>query len=231
MQAHEWLLIRIWLLGCLRYFRGNDEIAMTPWKHFQHYWPFLRPRVIGGFQGPVAWSFEVSSLFAWQTIKQMTESGALIRHGAHATSRYFIEPMYDFISSDFSHFLSDMISTATVTRSTVPKSGQNRWQSREVEREMVIGLRLVIPTIHLIHWGRVTHICVSKLTNIASDNGLSPGRHQAIILNNDGILLIWPLGTSFSEMLIEIHSYVVWKMTAILSRPQCVNVVYDVTWA
>ena len=27
-----------------------------------------------------------------------------------------------------------------------------------------------------IHWGRVTHICVSKLTIIGSDNGLSPGR-------------------------------------------------------
>ena len=33
----------------------------------------------------------------------------------------------------------------------------------------------------LTHWGRVTHICVSKLTTIGSDNGLSPGRRQAII--------------------------------------------------
>ena len=33
----------------------------------------------------------------------------------------------------------------------------------------------------LTHWGRVTHICVGKLTIIASDNGLSPGRRQAII--------------------------------------------------
>ena len=33
----------------------------------------------------------------------------------------------------------------------------------------------------LTHWGRATHICVSKLTIIASDNGLSPGRRQAII--------------------------------------------------
>ena len=33
----------------------------------------------------------------------------------------------------------------------------------------------------LTHWGRVTHICVSELTIIGSDNGLSPGRHQAII--------------------------------------------------
>ena len=42
------------------------------------------------------------------------------------------------------------------------------------------------------HWGRVTHLCVSKLTSIASDNGLSPERRQAIIWNSAGILLIGP---------------------------------------
>ena len=35
----------------------------------------------------------------------------------------------------------------------------------------------------------MTHICVSKLTIIGSDNGLAPGRRQAIIWTNDGILL------------------------------------------
>ena len=54
----------------------------------------------------------------------------------------------------------------------------------------------------LTHWGRVTHICVSKLTIIGSDNGLAPGRRQAIILTNAGIILIEPLGTNFSEILI-----------------------------
>ena len=56
----------------------------------------------------------------------------------------------------------------------------------------------------LTHRGRVTHICVSDITIIASDNGLSPGRRQAIIRTNAGILLIRPLGTYFSEILIEI---------------------------
>ena len=46
----------------------------------------------------------------------------------------------------------------------------------------------------LTHWGRVTHICVSKQTIIGSDNGLSPGRRQAIIWTNAGILLIRTLG-------------------------------------
>ena len=59
----------------------------------------------------------------------------------------------------------------------------------------------------LTHWGRVTHICVGNLTIIVSDNGLSPGRRQAITWTNVGILLIGTLGTNFSEMLIEIHTF------------------------
>ena len=57
------------------------------------------------------------------------------------------------------------------------------------------------------HWGRVTHICVGKLTIIASDYGLSPVRHQAIIWTNAGILLIQTLGTNISEILSEIHKF------------------------
>ena len=64
----------------------------------------------------------------------------------------------------------------------------------------------------LTHWGRVTHICVSKLIIISSDNGLSPGRRQAIIWTNAGILLIGPLGTNFNEILIEIHTFSFRKM-------------------
>ena len=59
----------------------------------------------------------------------------------------------------------------------------------------------------LTHWGRVTYVCVSNLTIIVSDNGLSPGRRQAIIWTNAGILLIGPLGTNFSEILIGIQTF------------------------
>ena len=62
------------------------------------------------------------------------------------------------------------------------------------------------------HCGRVTHICVGKLTIIGSNNGLSPGRHQAIILTNAEILLIGCLGTNFKEILIEIHIFSFKKM-------------------
>ena len=67
-------------------------------------------------------------------------------------------------------------------------------------------------TSRLIHWGRATHICISKLTIIASDNGLLPGRLQAIIRNNAGLVSIGLLGTNFSEILIEILTFSFKKM-------------------
>ena len=79
----------------------------------------------------------------------------------------------------------------------------------------------------LIHWGRVTHICVGKLTIIDSDNGLSPGCCQAIIWTNAGILLIGPLGTNFSEILIKIHIFsfkeMHLKMSPAKSWPFCLS--------
>ena len=89
--------------------------------------------------------------------------------------------------------------------------------------------RPVCPCVNaLIHWGRVTHICVSELTIIGSVNGLSPGRRQAIIWNNDGLLLIEPLGTNFnrnSNIFIQENAleHVVCEMASILTGPQCVN--------
>ena len=64
----------------------------------------------------------------------------------------------------------------------------------------------------LTHWGRVTHICVGKLTIIGPDNGLSPGGRQAIIWTNAGILLIEHLGKHFSEILIKIDTFSFKKM-------------------
>ena len=64
----------------------------------------------------------------------------------------------------------------------------------------------------LTHWGRVTHICVSIPTILGSDNGLSPGRRQAIICTNEWILLIGPLSTNFSEILIKILTFSFKKM-------------------
>ena len=83
----------------------------------------------------------------------------------------------------------------------------------------------------LTHWGRVTHTCVGKLTIIGSDNGLSPGRRQAIIWTNAGILLIWPLGTNLSEILIEIDTFSFKKTNLKMSsrkwRPFCLGLKTD----
>ena len=79
----------------------------------------------------------------------------------------------------------------------------------------------------LTHWGRVTHICVSKLTIIGSDNGLSPGRRQAIFRTNAGILLIGPSATNFSEILIGIETFsfkkIHLKMSSAKWRPFCLG--------
>ena len=63
--------------------------------------------------------------------------------------------------------------------------------------------------------------CVSKLTTIGSDNGLSPGRRQAIIWSNAGILLIGPLGTNFSEILIEMYTFSFKKMHLKILSGKC----------
>ena len=87
----------------------------------------------------------------------------------------------------------------------------------------------------LTHWGRVMHIWVCKLTIISSDNGLSPGRRQAIIWTNDGILLNEPLGTNFSENLIEIHTFSLKKIDLKISsgkrQPSCLGLNVLMSWS
>ena len=83
----------------------------------------------------------------------------------------------------------------------------------------------------LTHWSRVTHICVSKLTIIGSDNGLPSDRRQAIIWTNARLFnwilrnkLQWNLNRK-SNIFIQENAFkcVVCKTAAILSRPQWVK--------
>ena len=62
------------------------------------------------------------------------------------------------------------------------------------------------------HWGWVPHICISKLTIIGLDNSLSAGWCQTIIWTSAGILLIWILGTNFSQILSKICTFSLKKM-------------------
>ena len=73
----------------------------------------------------------------------------------------------------------------------------------------------------LTHWGRVTHICVSKLTIIGSDNGLAPSRCQAITWTNAGIVLIQSTATNFREILREILTFSFKKMHLKISSAKC----------
>ena len=88
-------------------------------------------------------------------------------------------------------------------------------------------LRTVQSRLALNHCDRVTHICVGSLAIIGSDNGLSPGRCQAIIWTNAGILLSGPRNKCqwklYRHRYIFIQEYAVenvaWEMAAISYRP------------
>ena len=76
--------------------------------------------------------------------------------------------------------------------------------------------------------GGGAYICVGKLTVTGSDNGLSPGRRQAVIWTYAEILLIGLLGTKFSEILIiEIETFPLKKLGLKVSsgkwRPFCLG--------
>ena len=98
---------------------------------------------------------------------------------------------------------------------------------KRFDREIWAWNMTAVKYCDLTHWGRVTHIYVRKLASIVSDNGLLPGRRQAIIWTNAGILLIGPLGTNFSKILIKIHTFSFKKMHLKMSsgkwRPFCLG--------
>ena len=111
---------------------------------------------------------------------------------------------------------------------TIRQNNFNRDLGNKYDPISAIGVHGQIHHIYpLTHLGRVTHICVSDLTSIGSDNGLSPGRRQAIIRTNAGILLIRPLGTNFSKFLVEILIFSFKKMRLKVSsakrRPFCLG--------
>ena len=71
------------------------------------------------------------------------------------------------------------------------------------------------------------YICDGKLAIVGSDDGLSPGQCQAIIWTNAGIMLIGPLETNCSKILIKIHIFTFKKLHLKVSsgkwRPFCLS--------
>ena len=82
-------------------------------------------------------------------------------------------------------------------------------------------------------WWVIKHECVDKYKHNSlrpsdaymrrlhyhhySDNSLSPGRRQAIIWTNAGILLIGPLGANYNGIIIKIHTFSLKKILFIMS--------------
>ena len=112
----------------------------------------------------------------------------------------------------------------------------NRYQDADTDYQSIqssIGIhmyiRSVVPEnqmlIPLTHWSRVTHICVSDLTSIGSDNGLSPGQNQCWNIVNKTLRnkLKWIFSRN-SNISIQENAFesVVCEKAAILSRPQWV---------
>ena len=156
----------------------HDEVI--EWKHFPRYWPFVR----GIHRSPVnsphkasdaelwwGWWFETPSRSLWRhrnvpaadsdpSPKQNGNPGWL-QPSPWAWLRCWWQFWSSFLWAEVRSLLS---SCAKITRN--------------------------VSLVKSNHWGRVTYICVSKLTLVGSDNGLSPCRRQAIIWANAGIWLI-----------------------------------------
>ena len=75
----------------------------------------------------------------------------------------------------------------------------------------------------LSHWGRVTHICVGKLTNFVSDNGLLSGRRQGHYLNQCWNIVNWTLRENLQWNLIGIIEENALKMSSTKWRPFCLS--------
>ena len=81
----------------------------------------------------------------------------------------------------------------------------------------------------------MTDICVSKLTIIGSDNGLSPGWRKDIYLNKSWNIINWNLRNkvkwnlkqnSYIFIQEDAHDNIVCELVSILFWPQCVKISY-----
>ena len=88
---------------------------------------------------------------------------------------------------------------------------QKRWHFRKNIRSCVENECCCPRTVNSSNVNFTSNMSLNRVS-IDSDNGLSPGRCQAIIWTNAGIFLIGPFGTKFNEILIEIWMFSFNKM-------------------
>ena len=120
----------------------------------------------------------------------------LIKLGPHTASTALTTKLSLFFQSSFRHWICfpDQMASFQMAQEMLSDNA-NSYHHDAPFKEIHYNQH---PSILLTHRGRVTHICISKLTGIiGSDNGLAPGWRQAIIWTNAGILLNEPLGTNF----------------------------------
>ena len=112
--------------------------------------------------------------------------------------------MRNNIASILLRWLANMESEVIYQLTTKDRSpGYFSWSTFSIMDRFQIMFNKISKML-LTHWGRVTLICIGNLTIIGSDNDLSPGRRQAIIWTNAGILLIGPLGINFLKFWLEL---------------------------
>ena len=210
------------------------------WKQFPRHRPFVRgihqspvnsPRK-GQWRGALMFSLICARINGWENTP---EAGDLRRHPTHCDvivmvfhrfQRPLTVPLQGLCKVTVKGSLrrTPQICAASPA-STTREKGFVSLSDRTSYHEFLKSLEAA--WFALTYWGRVTHICVSNLTIIVSDNGLSPGRRQAIIWNNAGILSIGLVGTNFSEILIEILTFSFKKMRLKVSsakwRPFCLG--------
>ena len=171
--------------------------------------------VSGGF--PAGWASKQifdGSLNHWGQVTHICISKLTII-GAHQTASHYLNQCWNIIGPVGTNFSRILIEIDKFSFKKMHLKMCGRW------RPSCLSLSV------LTHWGRVTHIYVSKLIIIGSDNGLSPDRRQAIIWTNARLLSIGPLRTYFNENLIKIHQFSLKKIHVKMSsakwRPSCLG--------
>ena len=125
---------------------------------------------------------------------------------------------------------NDDTPTVNCTRaaSTEPEPRCFKTKSTMVDNLNVKGKKNI--NSNLTHWGRVTHICVSKLAYLVQIMACA-WKAPSHYLNQCWNIVNWTSGNKLKCNLnrnlyffIQANAFenVVWKMAAILSRPQCV---------
>ena len=201
----NWVIIDIKSIS-----RHNLHDDVIKWKHFPCYWTFVRgihwSLVNSPHKGRWCGALMFSLICAWTNgWVNSWDAGDLRCHCTHYDVTV-MEPMLTCYHLGPQKSTSSFLLHAKILS---VKSRTNLFSSNV-----------------FIHRGRVMHICISKLTIIGSDNGLSLGWCHAIIWTDAGILSIGPLETNFGEILINIHTFSLNQMHLKISgkwRPCCLS--------